>query len=259
MRQFFSNIAVAFSMYSKIPVPQADWTRDNMKYSLCFFPLVGVVIGLLEFGWYHFAAAVSLGTVFRSAVMTVIPVIVTGGIHVDGLLDTSDALSSWREREKRLEILKDSHAGAFAVIIGIVFFITVFGAASEVSFRILPVVCLCFPMARALSALSVNYFPNANPKGTAEVFRKNAEKRTVGISSAAAAAACGALAVWAAPVPGLLMILAAMLMILIYHHVAMKYFGGITGDLAGFFLCICELASLIAAAAGDKIVRLIMI
>ena len=73
------------------------------------------------------------------------------------------------------------------------------------------------------------------------------------------AAACGALAVWAAPLPGLLMILAALLMLVLYHHMAMKYFGGITGDLAGFFLCICELAALIAAVAGDKIVRLIFI
>ena len=53
---------------------------------------------------------------FLAVILTVIPVFVTGGIHVDGLLDTSDALSSWQERTRRLEILKDSHAGAFAII-----------------------------------------------------------------------------------------------------------------------------------------------
>ena len=56
---------------------------------------------------------------FIAVALVLVPVIVTGGIHVDGLLDTSDALSSWRDREKRLEILKDSHAGAFAVITAI--------------------------------------------------------------------------------------------------------------------------------------------
>ena len=59
---------------------------------------------------------------FTAVVLVLVPVIVTGGIHVDGLLDTSDALSSWRDREKRLEILKDSHAGAFAVITACVYF-----------------------------------------------------------------------------------------------------------------------------------------
>ena len=56
-----------------------------------------------------------------------IPVLVTGGIHLDGLLDTADALSSWQTRERRLEILKDSHAGAFAIIVCCGYFL----AASE--------------------------------------------------------------------------------------------------------------------------------
>ena len=60
-----------------------------------------------------------------------VPVFVTGGIHVDGLLDTSDALSSWQERSRRLEILKDSHAGAFAVITAAVYFIAWYGAYSQ--------------------------------------------------------------------------------------------------------------------------------
>jgi adenosylcobinamide-GDP ribazoletransferase len=47
--------------------------------------------------------------------MVVAPIIITGGIHMDGFLDTQDALSSYQPRERRLEILKDSHAGAFAI------------------------------------------------------------------------------------------------------------------------------------------------
>ncbi len=68
---------------------------------------------------------------FVTAVLVLVPVFVTGGIHVDGLLDTSDALSSWQERSRRLEILKDSHAGAFAVITAAVYFIAWYGAYSQ--------------------------------------------------------------------------------------------------------------------------------
>ena len=66
-------------------------------------------------------------------VLVIVPVVITGGIHVDGLLDTSDALSSWRDREKRLEILKDSHAGAFAVITACVYFMAFYGGYSQIS------------------------------------------------------------------------------------------------------------------------------
>ncbi len=165
MKSLWNSFIVAFSMYSKIPMPRADWNKENMKYSMCFFPWVGLVIGALELGWFYLAAWMELGDIFRSAVMVLIPVAVTGGIHLDGLLDTADALSSWREKERRLEILKDSHAGAFAVIIGISYFVLAFGTASMVSAECLPVLCLIFALARTYSALSVENFPRPIPLG----------------------------------------------------------------------------------------------
>ena len=78
------SLAVALSMYSKIPVPAVEWKEENMKYAMCFFPVVGVAVGILQ----YLAAAVLLGltdcgAVLFSAVMTLIPVLVTGGIHLD--------------------------------------------------------------------------------------------------------------------------------------------------------------------------------
>ena len=46
-----NSCGIAFSMYSKIPMPQCDWTDDNMKYVMCFFPWIGAVIGALCIGW----------------------------------------------------------------------------------------------------------------------------------------------------------------------------------------------------------------
>ncbi len=72
--------------------------------------------------------------------MTLIPVFVSGGIHLDGFMDTMDALGSWGDKEKKLEILKDSHNGAFAVI-GICCYFTVsLGVWSEIRTEMLPVV-----------------------------------------------------------------------------------------------------------------------
>ena len=45
MKSLWNNFKVAFAMFSKIPMPRADWTKENMKYMFCFFPFIGTVIG----------------------------------------------------------------------------------------------------------------------------------------------------------------------------------------------------------------------
>lgn len=96
---------------------------------LCdFFPWVGAVIGLASWGVYQAGGwladrqeTLSSGipgssNLFLTILLVLIPIFITGGIHLDGFLDTQDALSSYQPMERRLEILKDSHAGAFAII-----------------------------------------------------------------------------------------------------------------------------------------------
>ena len=113
----FGSFVIACSMYSRIPMPQVDWTENRMKYAMCFFPVIGAVIGGLLYLWIYLTGD-STGSLFRAAVAVLIPIIITGGIHLDGLLDTADALSSYKSMEEKLEILKDSHTGAFAIIVG---------------------------------------------------------------------------------------------------------------------------------------------
>ena len=90
----WKSILIAFSMFSAIPVPQTDWEEKSMRYSLCAFPLVGVVIGLLSFGWGKLCMTLALPDLLRGAGYCLIPVLSTGGIHLDGYADTWDALSS---------------------------------------------------------------------------------------------------------------------------------------------------------------------
>ena len=96
------TMAVAFAMFSALPVPQFTWNSKNMRYALCAFPLIGGVIGAL----WSLCGALPLPDMIRAGGFCLIPVLVTGGIHLDGYADTSDALSSYGDREKKLEILK---------------------------------------------------------------------------------------------------------------------------------------------------------
>ena len=90
-------------MFSALPMPQFDWNEKNMRYALCAFPLVGVVCGAL----WCVCGVLPLPAVARAAGFCLVPVWVTGGIHLDGYADTCDALSSYGDTAKKLEILKD--------------------------------------------------------------------------------------------------------------------------------------------------------
>lgn len=250
IRQLWNGLKISFAMYSHIPVPATDWSDENMKYSMCFFPVVGMVIGGCMYLWYLAGTLLPFGNTFQTAVYLVIPVAISGGIHLDGLLDTADALSSWQTRERRLEILKDSNSGAFAIITGLVYFILAFGVMSEVGSRSIGVIGVSFVLSRSLSGYSVVSFKKARNTGLAVAFANPAQKKAVQITMVLFIVACALLLVWINPVPGIAVFAGALLTFWYYHHVAMHYFGGITGDLCGFFTQISELVMALAAVVA---------
>ena len=177
------TIAVAFAMFSALPVPQFAWNQKNMRYAMCAFPLIGVVIG----GLWCLCGALPLPMPAKAAGFCLIPVWVTGGIHLDGYADTCDALSSYGDREKKLEILKDPHCGAFAVIRLCSYFAAYLALCACVDFT--PRVGLCWTLAlvleRALSGLAVASFPMAKNTGLAHTFATAADRTTVGAGRSA--------------------------------------------------------------------------
>ena len=240
------TIAVAFAMFSAVPVPQFDWNEKNMRYSLCAFPLVGVLCGVL----WCVCASLPLPAMVCAAGFCLIPVGVTGGIHLDGYADTCDALCSYGDTKKKLDILKDPHCGAFAVIRLCSYFVAYFALCCCVQFtpQVGAVWLLALVLERALSGFAVAAFPLAKDTGLAHTFATAADKQTVrrflcGLSAllilALTALGGGGLAA------------AALLALWRYDSVAKKQFGGITGDLAGWFLQRAELWMLAALAVSQ--------
>ncbi|MGI6070409.1 MAG: adenosylcobinamide-GDP ribazoletransferase [Blautia sp.] len=250
MSQLWNSFKIAFSMYSKIPMPYSDWSKENMKYAMGFFPLVGAAVGAVTLGAAYLLAILGLpdGHLFRAALLTVLPVLITGGIHLDGFLDTSDALSSWQERERRLEILKDSHAGAFAIICCAVYMVLYLGAVSLIPWKSYFVLGLSFIQIRAFSGLSVVTFPMAKNTGLAAAFSDSAHKRVIRVWLLVMLIFCTAGMIGIRPVLGTVCTAAVLLVFFYYRHMSMKNFGGINGDLAGWFLQVAELAAVLAAA-----------
>ena len=238
------TIAVAFAMFSAVPVPQFAWNEKNMRYALCAFPLVGLLCGAL----WCVCGVLPLPAPARAAGFCLVPVWVTGGIHLDGYADTCDALASYGDREKKLEILKDPHCGAFAVIRLCSYFAAYLCLAACVQFtpRVGALWTLALVLERALSGLAVAAFPMAKNTGLAYTFATAADRTAVrNVLAVLAVLLCGALLA----LGGGALAAVAILLFLWYHHVAVQQLGGITGDLAGWFLQKTELWMLAALCA----------
>lgn len=241
IRNLKESFIIAFSTYSRVPMPQVEWNEQNMKYAVCFFPLVGLLSGILSWLWFSASVFFGFGTIFRTSVLVLIPILVTGGIHLDGLLDTADAVSSYRSREERLEIMKDSRCGAFAVIWCAAYLVMAFGVLSEMTLDRMGQLALVYVMARAMSGWALVRFDKAKKSGLLRTFADAAANDAAARVMSVFTAACSVLIIILSPARGAVCVLAGFLCFFLYRRKSMELFGGITGDLAGCFLCLAEL------------------
>ena len=247
------SLVIAFSTYSRIPMPQVEWSDENRKYTMCFFPLIGAVTGLLLWFWLLLCDRLALGGFLRGAVAALIPLLVTGGIHMDGFMDTSDALASWQPMERRLEILKDSHVGAFAVIGCAGYLLLCAGVFSEAAAQCGPMFMACYMISRALSALALAFLKSARPGGMMDAFARAAHRRMVAISAVVYALICMGLWLIFGGWVACICAAGAGVCFAYYRRMAYKNFGGVTGDLAGWFVQVTELVLTALVVLGGKL------
>lgn len=238
MKTCFETLAVAFGMFSALPVPQPEWNEKNMKYALCAFPLVGVLLGGLWLLWAKVCALLALPDLLRGAGFCLLPVAVTGGIHLDGYADVSDALASWATPERRQEILKDSHCGAFAIIRLCTYFVGYFALCATLLPQRDALLCMAvsFLLSRTLSGLAIATLPLARNSGLAHTFVSAAHRGRVQVVLSLAALVESAVLLWLGGLSALAILGAALLCLWHYSRTAKKHFGGVSGDLAGWFL-----------------------
>ena len=262
MKNIWSGLLVAFSLYSAIPVPQVQWETKTMRWALSFLPLIGVLIGGAEWLWYCFCVHFGAAELFYAVGAALLPLAVAGGIHLDGLCDTCDALCSFGDREKRLAILKDSHVGAFGPM-----WLTAFLLAETACFAqlyktpaLLPLACAGFAAARADGARKIVTMPCAKNTGLAHIFAQNSDKKAVDTTLKIEQAVLDIiLLVWLHQLESGYFLWVAYIVLLglwymLHARIAMRVFGGITGDLAGFCISVAELLAFVCAAFGGLMV-----
>lgn len=246
------SLCSALLMYSRIPAPHVEWKEENRRFALCFFPVIGIVIGGIFLIWAWICRSFNIGNVLFSAVSCVIPIFVCGGIHLDGFCDVIDAKSSNANRQRKLEIMSDPHIGSFAAIGLAVYFLLQFGLFSCVnSFETSAVIACSYALSRSLSALAAMTFKSAKKEGALQSFVKPAHKRiSIVVLSVLVVIICSEMAALSL-FSGIGAILMGGIAFLYYRVFSYKNFGGITGDTAGYFLQICELAMLGGAVIAE--------
>lgn len=248
------SIITAFACFSAIPMPHIEWDESNMRYMMAAFPLVGAVVGACLWLWHLLCTTLDASVLFHAVGLTLIPIVLTGGIHMDGFADVVDARASHAEPERKRAILKDPHVGAFAVV-GIVCYVLAYCAlAREMRDELIPLMCLIPVLSRCLSGLAaVSSQPSSNTGMLASV-RAAANAKTVRVVLVCMLGATTATAVALNPLVGLTMLALAVLALVYVLCLAKREFGGMSGDIMGYYLQLAELVMLACVALVGKLV-----
>ncbi len=250
----FKSLGLAFAMYSKIPMPHIYWSKENMRYTMCFFPLVGAVIGGILMLWFTVCLRLGINNACFAAVAAAIPVLVTGGIHADGFIDTSDALASYGSKQKKLEILSDPHVGAFGIISAVMYYMIYFGFLNEVTiYGETAMIGLGFVMSRALCAIEITLMRTAKNTGLLYEMSSAMNRPVTLAATILMLAACGFVMIVLSPFIGGAVLFLLILMLLYYKFFVAKKIGGITGDTCGYFIQMCELITVIVIVIGGRL------
>ena len=115
MKTYLHAFAMCQSMFCAIPAPQV-WDEKAKDKMLLFLPVVGLEVGAIWAVLAWLCRLLNVPQMLAAMVLCACPYVATGFLHLDGFMDVTDAVKSWRSLERRREILKDSHVGSFAVI-----------------------------------------------------------------------------------------------------------------------------------------------
>ncbi len=234
-------------------MPVFEWKDDDMAHSLVFFPFVGVVIGAVVFAINALKPLAAIPVAVRIILTVLTPLVVTGGFHVDGLMDTEDALNSYASREKKLEILSDPHIGAFSVISLIKWLLAYAASVTAILLnpkadtRVLIILGMTFVISRCLSGITSLTFTKARDNGMLHEETKNSRRGTI-IFLAIILATCILLMTGVNAAYGAGVALVYLLHTYFYRRRVYREFGGVTGDTAGFYLTAGEVLTSAALA-----------
>lgn len=215
-----------------------DFNDQNLRKSTFFYPLVGLILGVLSSLPYVLLANYNVD--IASFLTLFLMIILTGGLHLDGLSDTADGFFANKDREKTLEIMKDSRIGAFGVLSLILLILFKYILISN--FRNYLPLSLILSMAngRLVVLLQIVFKKVARPGGLGDMLHSSNPRNYIIGSSL-----IYIIALALVDVKFLLPLLGALIIGELLANYSYKKIGGLTGDLYGAIIEVTEVISLL--------------
>ena len=244
-----ASLLAALSFLTVFPARRsADVTPQAISNSRAWFPLVGLLIGVVLVG-LEWALRYAFSIYLTAGLLVLFLIVVNRALHLDGLMDTCDGIFGGDTPERRREIMRDSHVGAFAVA----------GAAGLLLVKyaaILSLISLNWPgkewalllfpvFSRYTMVLQLMVFPYVRAPGLGSPFHEG----EAGMPSAVAAVIAAVAALAIGGIGGILILAGVCLFTILLGQAMMKMIGGMTGDTYGATNELSEVIALMAAAA----------
>ena len=236
-RLIINALKISISFITIIPIKKyPDWNKDNLRFFCLMLPVTGMLIGVLwDLIILILGQTEGISNNLKGVIMTLLTLAITGGLHMDGLIDTFDAVFSHREIKRKLEILSDSHVGAFGVIFCSGDLILKSALFSEIM-RMKGNIFLIPVLSRLGMGILLNNLKFAKNDGLAKLLGSSRNKNDNLIFLI--------IVIFLSYFE--LKILICWILILIYWwNFSVKKFGGITGDLLGAFVEVSEVLILL--------------
>ena len=240
------DFVTGFQFLTRIPiVNQTEWSMESFGRSVKFFPLIGGIIGLLLFSFVHiiqyfFSVKVPIHIVGIGVIL--FEILLTGGLHCDGLMDTVDGIFSGRPRDKMLEIMKDSRVGAFGAMAFSLLLVVKYSVIMDIEFSMLPLALLVMPIVgRVAVVIGIVFYPYARVNGLGKVFYDCSHRQTVvvgGIIALLLLVPLGKIALMSAA--------GGIGVAILFCEYVKKKLGGLTGDVYGAIVELTEIIALLA-------------
>lgn len=246
MKKLYKGFIMSLSMFTVLPTPYVEWDDEGVKNMMKFYPIIGLIVGGIWSIIYYLIGILNVPAILKSAIIMIVPFIVTGMLHLDGFMDVCDAILSRRDREEKLRILKDSATGAFAVISLVILFFLQFGGIYSVVEKKIPfyILILIPIVSRSVVAYYLLSRVTIKESTLGTYFKKgtNINDKIIMIITLLIMSAVSFVLLDAY---GIVLVLLITLSIKWAVEKCKKEFGGISGDVAGFALVIGEVIGIL--------------
>lgn len=237
--KMIKGLILSIQFFTRIPINiRVDFNEKNIRYCIFFMPLVGAIIGGLGGLTYYLLAPHN--KLIASLLTLLVTIILTGGLHIDGLADTFDGFLANKDRERTLEIMKDSRIGAFGVVsivLHLMFLLILIISIDNVPLAM----TLSFANSRLVSGIMLSYKKPAKADGLGSLFHKSNPKKLIVISTIIYSVGLISIDIKYLIPLGINYILGEII-----SYISYKKIGGLTGDVHGTIIELGVVVSLLS-------------